>query len=71
MHTYKAEELVPKSGVYYVSHASHRLPAEVALLKGQRFPRCSQCYDEVSFAFIEGQEPPPDWTIAVHTLPVL
>lgn len=43
-------ETVPISGIYSVVHREHRLPHEVTLLEGQRFPACSKCGVEVRFA---------------------
>ncbi len=45
-------ETVPESGIYGVTHHDHRLPLEVTLLKGQEFPRCSQCTERVEFQVI-------------------
>jgi hypothetical protein len=42
-------EEIPEEGVYYVYHAAHRLIRSIVLRKGDRFPRCSQCSDQVSF----------------------
>ena len=42
-------QAIPTSGVYYVFHPAHRLIRSVRLLKGDTFPRCSQCVDQVSF----------------------
>lgn len=42
-------DVVPESGIYRVTHAAHRLPHEVTLLKGQAFPRCSHCAVKVIF----------------------
>ncbi len=44
---------VPESGIYRVIHAGHRLAHEVTLLRGERFPRCSKCYDEVVFEAVQ------------------
>jgi hypothetical protein len=30
-------------------HSGHRLPHEVTLLKGEAFPRCGKCADQVEF----------------------
>lgn len=43
---------VPKSGVYRVVHAEHRLPREVVLIAGNKFPRCGKCAIVVSFELI-------------------
>ncbi len=46
---FRTGQSVPESGIYRVCHGSHRLPHEVTLLKGQRFPRCAKCADLVEF----------------------
>ena len=43
---------IPESGIYTVTHAEHRLPHEVTLLKGARFPRCSKCKEAVTFVAV-------------------
>lgn len=43
---------VPDSGIYQVTHAAHRLSAEVALFKGESFPKCGRCSDAVLFSMI-------------------
>jgi hypothetical protein len=46
---FKTGQKVPESGIYRVVHEGHRLPHEVTLLKGEAFPRCSKCADQVGF----------------------
>lgn len=46
---FRAGELVPQSGIYRVSHDSHRLMHEATLVEGNRFPICKQCKDQVRF----------------------
>lgn len=46
---YRPGELVPESGIYRVTHESHRLMHEATLLEGNRFPICRQCRDSVRF----------------------
>lgn len=46
---FKPGEIVPKSGLYAVSHREHRLRHEATLLEGEHFPACSQCGNDVSF----------------------
>jgi len=41
--------VVPASGIYAVTHAAHRLFAEVAMFKGEAFPKCARCSDAVIF----------------------
>jgi hypothetical protein len=43
---------VPESGVYQVLHYRHRLYHEVTLLRGNSFPRCSECGDNVRFRLV-------------------
>jgi hypothetical protein len=43
---------VPQSGIYTVTHAAHRLPTQVALLKGEIFPGCSKYRAVVGFELV-------------------
>jgi hypothetical protein len=43
---------VPASGIYLVAHAPHRLTAEVALFKGEIFPKCGRCPEAVHFRIL-------------------
>jgi hypothetical protein len=43
---------VPASGIYVVAHAAHRLTAEVALFKGEIFPKCGRCPEVVHFRML-------------------
>jgi len=43
---------VPASGIYVVAHAHHRLSAEVALFKGETFPKCGRCLEVVHFRIL-------------------
>lgn len=45
-------EVVPASGIYSVRHLVHRLFAEVALFKGETFPKCARCSDVVNFQIV-------------------
>ena len=49
---YSTGQEIPQSGIYCVFHPAHRLIRSVRLLQGDRFPRCSQCADEVSFQLV-------------------
>jgi hypothetical protein len=44
---------VPSSGIYRVVHAEHRLPTEVVLIAGNKFPRCGKCANAVEFELIK------------------
>ena len=43
---------VPASGIYQVTHAPHRLAVEVALFKGEIFPKCGRCSEAVTFRMV-------------------
>ncbi len=47
--TFKPGDVAVETGVYRVSHAQHRLPHEVVILRGDRFPRCAKCTGAVIF----------------------
>ena len=67
-------QTVPKTGIYRVTHAGHRLPHEVTLLAGQTFPRCSKCKDAVRFKGLRHArriEADPSFRVIVYELPVL
>ncbi len=49
---FRTGTVVPQSGIYAVTHPAHRLPSQVALFKGERFPGCSKCRDLVAFELI-------------------
>ena len=49
LESYSTGEAVPASGIYSVTHAAHRLFAEVAMFKGEAFPKCAGCSDAVIF----------------------
>ena len=58
------------SGIYRVQHSQHKLPAEVGLLKGQEFPRCSKCQNPVVFKLVRAA-PEPEFRVALYELPEL
>ena len=73
---FKTGGMIPQSGIYRVYHRSHRLPHEVTLLKGEKFPKCQKCSEGVSFKLIRGlsyQKAIKDssWRVALYELPVL
>ena len=43
---------IPQTGIYFVRHSAHRLPAEVTLVQGHRFPRCEACEQDVVFRLV-------------------
>jgi CheY-like chemotaxis protein len=54
---YKSGQVVPRDGIYRVTHQKHRLPHESVLTRGMRFPLCKVCRDNVSFEPVTGVEP--------------
>jgi hypothetical protein len=49
---YKPGELVPKAGIYKVSHAQHRLPHKATFKARERFPACHKCDKQVRFELL-------------------
>jgi hypothetical protein len=49
---FKTGQVVPHSGIYQVTHAEHRLPHEVTLLRANSFPPCSKCGNNVVFRLL-------------------
>lgn len=48
---YRAGTPVPRSAKYAGLHQGHHLPFQIMLLfGGERFPRCPQCGDAVTYA---------------------
>jgi hypothetical protein len=50
---YRTGLKIRDTGIYTVYHSDHRLPHEVTLLKGESFPRCSQCGAAVEFELVK------------------
>ena len=48
-HGYKPGQLVPVSGIYTAMHEMHRPEHEVVAIRGEEFPPCRVCKDEVRF----------------------
>ena len=69
---FETGSLIPENGTYRVIHGAHRLPSEVTLVKGQKFPRCAKCADGVVFQLIHAT---PERFVyqpmAVYELPAL
>ena len=74
---YKTGEEIPVSGIYHVTHSAHRLPHEVMLLRGEKFPKCQACSDAVAFRLlraakeITGGEKRLTFNVALYEIPVL
>ena len=47
--TYKPGQSVPTSGIYMAVHREHRMPHEVVAIRGEEFPPCRVCKEEVRF----------------------
>lgn len=46
---FKPGQMVPISGLYTVVHQKHRAEHEVLAIRGDEFPGCRVCKDEVRF----------------------
>jgi hypothetical protein len=49
---YQTGATVPETGIYLVVHSAHRLPHEVVVFQGHRFPKCQKCGDAVLFELL-------------------
>jgi hypothetical protein len=47
---------VPESGIYRVSHPSHRLTHEVTVVERTLFPKCRVCGFDVRFSLLQVAE---------------
>ena len=66
------DEVVPTTGIYSVSHTEHRLPHEVILISGDKFPRCSKCNAPVTFGLVWTAKPGLEYhPVRVYELPDL
>lgn len=46
---FSTHQEIPENGLYRVRHKPHRLVDSIMLIRGDKFPRCSQCTGEVVF----------------------
>ena len=53
---YKPGQLVPKAGIYKVSHAQHRLPHKATFKANEQFPACHKCDTAVRFELLVSVE---------------
>jgi hypothetical protein len=65
---YRPGDLVPESGIYRVTHNSHRLMHEATLLEKQRFPICRTCKREVRFELRRAVKNPTRITSGYHAI---
>lgn len=49
---YKPGDKAPVSGIYVVTHAGHRPPHEVLIIRGEELPACRTCKLEVVFEVV-------------------
>jgi hypothetical protein len=74
---YKTGEEILVSGVYHVTHSAHRLPHEVMLLRGEKFPKCQACSDAVAFRLLRAAkeatrgEKRLTFNVVLYEIPVL
>jgi hypothetical protein len=65
---YRPGDVVPESGIYRVTHDSHRLMHEATLLKDQRFPICKKCNHDVRFELRRAVKNPTRITSGYHAI---
>jgi hypothetical protein len=53
---YRVSESAPHTGIYRVFHYQHRLPHNVVVKQGERFPPCNKCGERVSFRLSSAAE---------------
>jgi hypothetical protein len=69
---YAPGDRVPESGIYRVSHVEHREDHPVQALKGEFFPSCRKCKQQVRFRlWLEADHMTHDWDLAGPTLTLL
>ena len=69
---YATGEAAPVTGTYRVIHPEHKLPLEVTVRSGHRFPRCAKCAVAVSFELLRpSQGALPGGMMTLNMLPVL
>ena len=59
---------VPSSGIYRVVHSEHKLPSEVVLIAGNRFPRCGKCANAVEFELVKAAPHFGATNVVVHEI---
>ena len=65
-------EAVPESGIYRVTHQEHREDHPVQALKGEIFPSCRKCRQQVRFRlWMEADHMTHDWDLAGPALALL
>ena len=50
--SFKPGETVSESGVYTVVHDGHRQKHSATIFKGEKFPQCARCGDNVRFVLL-------------------
>jgi hypothetical protein len=65
---YRPGDMVPESGIYRVTHDSHRLMHEATLLQDQRFPLCRKCKHDVRFELRRAVKNPTRITSGYHAV---
>lgn len=66
-------EIAPETGIYRVFHGEHRLSHEVTVLRGNAFPVCSKCANQVHFELIRGvplADAGSEFRVVLNSLPV-
>ncbi len=62
---YQAGEPAPRSGIYLVTHDGHREDHTVTAIRGEPFPPCRKCKQQVRFRLVADAEyVVHDWDLA-------
>jgi hypothetical protein len=65
---YRPGDMVADSGIYRVTHTSHRLMHEATLLEGHRFPLCKRCRLSVRFELRRAVKNPTRISSGYHAI---
>jgi hypothetical protein len=72
-HFFCSGDVAPETGIYCVFHGEHRLSHEVTVLKGNLFPVCSKCTNQVHFELVRAVPlayTDSEFRVVLNSLPV-
>jgi hypothetical protein len=62
---YRPGETAPATGIYSITHRDHRPAHTAVLIKGEDFPHCRTCKDQVRFCMkYQAEHVRHDWDFA-------
>lgn len=68
---YSSGDVAAETGIYRVFHAEHRLSHEVTVLKGNLFPVCTKCSNQVVFELLRPVSCDVEFRVVLNALPVI